>query len=228
MNNEQMVVAFLMLFVIGESQGGDVVGRVSVSGSAPKMSVINMQVDPACVRINEVPVISQEVDINEFSGLRNVVVFIENVPGFKVNPPSERVVLQQLNCMFVPHVLAFQSGQPLVLRNSDPTLHNQHLNAKNNKMFNMALPMQDMETEKILRYPEIMKINCDVHRWEHAYIAVFDHPYFSVTDSNGSFHIQELPAGRYVIKAWHEYYGEEEKEIYVSDSEQATTDFYFK
>ena len=71
------------------------------------------------------------------------------------------------------------------------------------------------------------KIKCDVHPWMGAYLGVFDHPYFAVTDDSGSYTISGLPAGKYVIEAWHEKLGTQTADITVDDS-GASQDFSFK
>jgi hypothetical protein len=51
-----------------------------------------------------------------------------------------------------------------------------------------------------------------------AYIHVFDHPYFAVTDERGMFSISNLPAGTYLLKAWHEDAGVRSQEIVVPET----------
>ncbi|MGH7323770.1 MAG: carboxypeptidase-like regulatory domain-containing protein, partial [Candidatus Rokuibacteriota bacterium] len=36
------------------------------------------------------------------------------------------------------------------------------------------------------------------------YLLAFDHPYFAVTDDEGDFRIDDLPAGTWRVSAWHE------------------------
>ena len=48
-----------------------------------------------------------------------------------------------------------------------------------------------------------------------AWIAVFDHPYFSVTGDDGTFDIKNLPDGDYTLQAWHEKYGTQEQKFSV-------------
>jgi hypothetical protein len=60
-----------------------------------------------------------------------------------------------------------------------------------------------------------------------AYIHVFDHPYFAVTDERGMFTISNLPAGTYVLKAWHEDAGVRSQEIIVPETGDVQTVFEF-
>src|SRR5262249_13210585 len=63
---------------------------------------------------------------------------------------------------------------------------------------------QVIPTEKIARQSGIIEARCKLHPFARAYIAVFDHPYFAITDANGQFTIDGLPPGTYNVKVWHE------------------------
>jgi hypothetical protein len=49
-----------------------------------------------------------------------------------------------------------------------------------------------------------MSIRCTVHPWMQAYMRVFDHPYFAVTDADGRFEVKLAPAGKCRVVYWHE------------------------
>ena len=73
----------------------------------------------------------------------------------------------------------------------------------------------------------IMKLVSDTHAWMLGFIHVFDHPYYAVTDEKGAFSIPNVPAGAYVLKAWHEEAGVRNQEVIVSESGDARADFEF-
>src|SRR5689334_1824215 len=118
--------------------------------------------------------------------LRWVVVSIkkEDSPDLPAGtPPSTPAVIDQKGCMYEPHVLAMMTGQELVVKNSDPFLHNIHTLSQVNPAFNKAQPNKnDGEKVEAPKAPESFHVKCDVHPWMSMYIAVFDHPYFAVTD----------------------------------------------
>ena len=99
----------------------------------------------------------------------------------------------------------------------------------NNPEFNFAQPVKGQENEKAFEKPEVLvRMKCDVHAWMFAYIGVVDHPYFAVTDKDGSFKISNLPAGEYTIEAFHQKIGKmgaKSQKIKVSDSDKKTVDF---
>ena len=49
-----------------------------------------------------------------------------------------------------------------------------------------------------------LQVKCDIHSWMVSYHLVLDHPFMAVTDANGEFRIDGLPAGQYDFRIWHE------------------------
>jgi gas vesicle protein len=83
-----------------------------------------------------------------------------------------------------------------------------HAFATKNKEFNIGQPVKGLSTERTFEVAEVMiPVRCDVHKWMGAYVGVVDHPFFAVTESDGRFELGGLPAGEYVVEAWHEQYG---------------------
>jgi hypothetical protein len=86
-----------------------------------------------------------------------------------------------------------------------------------------------MEVEETFTREEIaIPVKCNIHPWMRAYIAVFKHPYFAVSDKDGKFEIKNLPPGTYTIKAWHEKLGTQTQKITVAGGEAKSLDFAFK
>ena len=208
---------------------GNVTGKVSFEGAAPKMPRINMGADPVCMREHKGPVFSEEVVVNKNSTLRNVMIFVKDGLGSKkYTPPSSPAVFDQKGCEYIPHVLAFQTGQELEVINSDPTLHNVHSLSKDNPPFNTAQPGKNINTlHKKFDKPEIFKVKCEVHTWMNAYMGIFSNPFYAVTGDDGTFNLKNLPAGEYTIEAWHEKYGTQEMKVKVPATGEAKADFKY-
>ena len=104
--------------------------------------------------------------------------------------------------------MGVQAGQPVKILNSDATMHNIHGLPKVNREFNFGMPKTLKEkTIKFDKSEDVFVVKCDVHPWMKSYTQVFDHPYFSVTDKDGSFSIPNVPDGTYEIVAWQEKFG---------------------
>ncbi len=109
--------------------------------------------------------------------------------------------------MFFPHVLLVQVGQPLLVVSGDPIPHNTHTRPKRNNEFNQLIAPED-RSGKPCNYPKPesgpLPVVCDFHNWMKAYHFPLDHPYAAVTDKDGKFKIEGLPAGKHSFNVWHE------------------------
>ena len=74
---------------------------------------------------------------------------------------------------------------------------------------------------------ELLRITCDSHTWMTAYVGIFDNPYFSVSGTDGSFTISNVPAGKQTVKAWHEVMGTQTQMVDVQAGKTTTVDFTF-
>ncbi len=211
-------------------------GKVIFGGDAAdpkyKRTVINRAKDPNCKK-NKKKIGSENYIINKKTDpmtLRNVLVSIEEGLGDtrKFPAKTEPFVLDQFGCQYKPHVIALMAGQPLRVRNSDPTNHNIHFLPKINQEMNFSQPVLGMERDVTLQVENVFKVKCDVHPWMGAHIRVFDHPFFDVTGKEGTFEIKGLPAGKYVVKAWHEKLGEQTMTVEVAAGETKEIDFTVK
>jgi plastocyanin len=182
---------------------GKITGRISFQGTAPHPIKIRMSADPRCMKANPNGAERRQIE-GENGGLANVIVSIKSkVPGAHA-PHTAPVLLDQSGCMYTPVAIALQVGQPLKMRNSDETLHNIHPRPVVNAGFNVGQPRKGMETEKKFDKAEtIFPVSCDVHPWMRSYIAVFDHPFFTVTKPDGAFEIANVPPGEYEVEAQH-------------------------
>jgi plastocyanin len=144
--------------------------------------------------------------IGRDGGLRNAVVALHSLDRSVVARPMQ-LVLDNKQCAFVPHVQVAVVGSEVLLKNSDPILHTVHARLGHETLFNVGLPTWRQVTKRLYR-PGVVKIDCDVlHTWMSATIVITDTPYLAVSDHNGNFLVDELPAGRYRAEIWHEKLG---------------------
>ncbi len=205
-----------------------ITGTVILEGEAPSEKKITMQGDRFCVQHNKKHA-DPKLEVGENGGLPHVFVYIKKGISAKYPPPEEVIVLDQSGCMYEPHVFGIQVGQTLRIRNSDDTAHNVHSMAKKNQKFNIAQAQKGSIAEKTFTREEVMlKFKCDVHGWMSSYCGVVKHPFFAVTDADGHFKIETLPAGKYTIETCHELYGTRTVEVDVTEGESKEADVTFK
>ena len=228
----RIIGTLIIMVLIGVGYAADVKGKITFDGKAPKMKPLRMDADPVCVANSDIKPRKEWLILDENNSIKNVLVFVKESKSGSLadsyDTPKESAVIDQKGCVYVPHVLGIMVGQTLDILNSDGTLHNIHALPKVNKEFNKAMPRsKKLMSVTFDKSEDPFKIKCDVHPWMGAYLGVFDHPYFAVTDDSGSYTISDLPAGKYVIEAWHEKLGTQTADITVDDS-GASQDFSFK
>jgi plastocyanin len=188
---------------------------------------ISMDADPVCISLHSEPVHTEKV-VGDEGKLANVFVYVKEGVSGSYTAPAESALLDQTGCQYVPHVSGVQVGQTVVIRNSDQTLHNVHAMPSINAEFNNGQPFQGMELEHVFDKAEVMvPLKCDVHPWMSTYIGVVDHPFFAVTGMDGSFSIDGLPPGDYVLEAWHEEFGTKTASVSVAADGTADASFDF-
>lgn len=143
------------------------------------------------------------------NAVAGAVVWLQGAPGATL-PAGEagetRIATQ--SCRMEPRVQAARVGSRLVLRNSDPVTHNPHGWSGRRTVFNVTLIDQELEVRRTLKEPGVHRIDCDTHRWMHAYVHVFDHPWYAITGEGGQAWIRDLPPGARQVRFWHEVLGE--------------------
>ena len=208
---------------------GTISGNIRYAGSAPERAVIQMAADPFCVSAQAgQTVLTEQLIVNENDTLRWTFVHIREANGSLPSGDGETVVLNQVGCVYTPRVLGMEAGSTIRVTNSDQTLHNVNVQPRNNTAFNVAQPIPGMSTERTFANPEIMiPVRCDVHPWMQAYVGVVPHPFFDVTGEDGSFSMDGVPPGDYVLEAWHESLGIQTLDVTVRDGEAANVEFTF-
>jgi plastocyanin len=205
-------------------------GTIVFDGKPPALRPLAMEADPACAKMHSGPVANDMLVLGSGNTMANIMVYVsKGLPAGKTYPaPKTPVVIDQHGCQYKPHVMGIMVGQPYKILNSDGILHNIHTLPKINPSFNKGMPATLTETTTSFDKPEPMfHIKCDVHPWMSAYMAVFTHPFFSVTGTDGKFSISGLEPGTYEITAWHERLGTQTATVTVGASDTKTQDFKF-
>jgi hypothetical protein len=220
------LVTVFSTFIFTATFAGSIIGQVKFTDDPPAMPTVKVSKDQDyCGETlpNETYLIDSD------GGLQNVVVFIETSPNSTGGDPQKENILNNTGCRYSPRILALQKGERLRVKNNDPKLHIPHSYHEDRTVFNLSLPFKGttIDATPRIRQAGVLKVVCDTHAWMLAYIHVFDHPYFAVTDERGMFSISNLPAGTYVLKAWHEDIGIRSQEFTVPESGDVRAFFEF-
>lgn len=238
-----VIAATLMTTIILESLGQDapskktysptgqeatLSGTITFEGIPPKPRRIDMSADPICYEHNPNPETEWFVVNNE--KLANVLVYVSSktLDAYQFASPTAQASLEHKGCRYEPHVMGIQTGQLLKITNSDHTQHNTHPTPRNNGEWNQTQGVGAPAIVKSFSRAELsIPFKDNQHPWEQAYVGVFNHPFFAVSDTNGNYKIEGLPPGLYTIMAWHERLGEKSAEVVLVPGESRYVGFTF-
>jgi plastocyanin len=135
---------------------------------------------------------------------RRSVVYLESAPqGAFESSEAEHAVLDQRNETFIPYVLAVKVGTVVEFTNSDRTYHNVF---SLSKAARFDLGRYPKGRSKAVRFDRagVVRVFCELHSHMSAFVLVFAHRYFAVTDANGHYKIPAVPPGEYAVVAWND------------------------
>jgi plastocyanin len=151
---------------------------------------------------------------------RPSVVYLETVPQPAFEAPSPtRAVLDQRNETFVPPVLAITVGSTVEFPNSDKVYHNVFSLSKTRR-FDLGRYPRGQSRSVVFDRPGVVRVFCEIHSHMSAFILVFAHRFFAVTDAEGRYRIDGVPAGSYTLALWSEGGVRERRELHL-DAGQA-------
>jgi len=216
---------------VAVSNGGTITGKVTLAGKDYAPKTYKVSKDNAVCGEG-----TREIDFVRVANgsLQDVVVYLDKVKEGKAFPTevADGTAIQEA-CEFKPFLGVMRNSAKFVSINKDPVLHNIHtyelLGRVKKTVFNISQPDQNTITKTVkLKKGVAMKVECDAHDFMHAYTFVAKNPYFAVVKEDGSYSIDNVPAGNYKIKAWHGFLKDQKGKVEVTAGGTATVDFAFK
>lgn len=222
--------AAALLALAPRAQAADIYGTITYKGAPPpEVNIVPLKNDPHCGPLHpEMPTTHFYV-VGPNGGLGDVVVSVQGVSGKSKGAAAPALVIEQKGCEYLPYVAACQTGQPITVKNLDPVLHNVHVTpekAGNQERNQAQMPKGPDLTFTFNAPEEFLRFKCDVHPWMFAYVSVFDHPYFAVSDRQGSYRIKDVPPGQYTVLAAHRKAGNQDQKVEVG-TKDVRLDFTF-
>jgi len=193
--------------------GGIITGLATTREIAPK--AVRVTIDPAVCGQN-VP--DDSIIVDASGHLSNVVV---TVPGVKMQQPAEASFTND-HCRFVPHVAFMRPNGAVKMTSKDQTMHTMHAAAPDGKaFFNVSIPLPNMTLSRPVDKPGAVTLSCSTHTWMRGYLFVTQ-DVATLTDADGSFRIDGVPAGMRELRFWHDSLKAAPISVTVKDGETTT------
>jgi len=220
------IVLFIAAGLIGVCQTGaaaDITGVITLTGTPPaEKEITPLMENPECAKMHATTPTTHFYVVGPNHELADVVVSLKGVTGKSTGASQPPAVLDQNVCLYAPQILAIQTGQKLIVKNSDPCAHNVHATpvVPGNPETNQGQGPGAADLTYTYTQPEMfLRFKCDVHPWMFAWVSVFDNPYFFVSGSDGKFVIKNVPPGKYTVEAAHRKLGAQTQDVEVKDGD---------
>ena len=124
------IVLFITAGLIGAGSiaaAADIIGVITLTGTPPaEKEITPLKENPDCAKMYPTMPTTHFYVVGAKGELADVVVSLKGVTGKSTGASQPPVVLDQKGCLYTPQILAIQTGQKLIVKNSDPCIHNVH------------------------------------------------------------------------------------------------------
>lgn len=238
---KQVALAIVAIAIFGARQtvsAADIIGTITLKGTPPAETDLGpyISANPDCAKMyqgKKMPTTLFYV-VGPNGEFADVVVSLKDADGKDITgkstgnsaPPA---LLDQKGCLYTPQILAIQTGQKLLVRNSDPCIHTIDFDptVAGNESHSDAQIAGAPDLTYTFSKPEMfIMFKCGVHKWMRAWVSVIDNPYFAVSSKDGKFVIKNVPPGKYTLVADHRKLGTQTQDVEVTDKD-VTVNFTF-
>jgi len=221
-----MTMSAALTGLLAAAQSGmaaDIYGTITFKGTPPaEINIVPLKTDPNCGKFHQTMPTTHFYRVGPNKGFADVFVGLSGIQGKSKGASAKPLVIDQKGCEYAPYVAACQTGQKILVRNSDPILHNVHVTpeVKGNPEENQAQLAHAPDLTFEFKQPEgFIRFKCDVHPWMFAYVSAFDNPWFDVSKEDGTYRIHNVPTGEYTIEAAHRKAGTQNQKVTVNDKD---------
>src|SRR3954469_6192594 len=144
-----------------------------------------------------------EKDNKPTPDLGDAVVYLEGAATPATAAAPDTVEIAITDKAYAPHVVVIPVGSAVRFPNHDPFNHNVFSVSEPNS-FDLGLYGRGEAKAYTFEHPGLVRVYCNVHPRMVAYVLVMANRYYSQPASDGSFAIDNVPAGRYRLHVWHE------------------------
>ncbi|MEE8437753.1 MAG: carboxypeptidase regulatory-like domain-containing protein [Candidatus Neomarinimicrobiota bacterium] len=169
--------------------------------------------------------ITGKVTLKGVRGKQVTILYLEKVDSL-FKPPAQSIVMDQKNLKFEPHVMPVVVGTRVDFLNSDDVLHNVFSPDACAAKFNLGTwPKGEKRSFTFDKEGCFSVVLCNVHPEMEGWIIVLQNPFFAAADDQGTYRIENIPAGKYTLVAWHERLKNKSRIVEIPETGETSVDF---
>ena len=131
------------------------------------------------------------------------IVYLEREDGHY--PPAggrDLVTVSQRGYQFRPALVAVPTGAKVAFPNRDDEFHNV-FSYSSIKRFDLGRFRKDEESPLVtFDAPGVARVYCEIHKHMRSLVLVLDTPWYTATDTGGNYTLENVPPGRYTLRAF--------------------------
>ncbi len=216
--------------------GGTIQGKATLIGEVPEPRVFHLVLFPnidMCAEVDTDENLNRVLDdfiVGQNRGLKDVVITLEHVEAGKpFNKPP--VMIESQNCKFTPEVNVIRQGEEFKVDNRDAVMHNSQVyqSERGKIILNIPIPAEEISdgTVEFQKDYKIFQMICGMHEFMQTWGYRIQNPYYYITGKDGSFKIDNIPPGDYVVNAWHYQMKLRSKKVHVAENSVLDLNFEF-
>ena len=160
-----------------------------------------------------------------YKELKEFLIYVDQpVPSAGHPAPRTMQIVIQKDGTFTPHLMPILVGTTIEWPNHDLIYHNV-FSMSDPKPFDLGLYKQNESKKVTFDAPGRVDVFCSIHTKMHCIIWVLENPFYATTDAKGNYVLNNLPAGTYKLKAWHERLPSQAQEVTVPETGEVTANF---
>jgi|FLOH01.1.fsa_nt_gi plastocyanin len=164
--------------------------------------------------------VSGTVTVDGGRKLKHIVIYLEPAGGQKLVSHAQPITISQKNSGFHPAFNVAVAGTSVRFTNDEQKNidHNVYSLSKAKK-FDIGLIGKNMVREVLFANAGMIKFYCSIHKTMEGVLSVLPSPYFAHLTEPGPFKIDQVPPGKWIVRAvvTHRRYGAEPVPATVSE-----------
>lgn len=194
---------------------GEVTGRITWEGVVPEAPSFRFGVPKAggSFELKDIPNPNRLTVDPASKGVAGAVVWLKGVDAARAKPwdlPAVGVRFRDLQIEVTQgaatgRVGFVRRGESVTMQSAEAVFH--VLRGRGASYFSLAFPDPNKPLSRAFDTAGRVELSSGAgYYWANASLFVCDHPYFALTDRDGSFRFEKVPAGPVTVVAWHPHW----------------------